>query len=333
MEKLPGRVFSDVRTSMSWDSKVELVKTLCTVLSRLFEQQLSGIGNLYPESKDIGPIVLMSFFWDKHLAQDVSQGPFSSSYDWLNAIIQFTINDTASILSHPTDPDNEDNEDNEDEHELAEETQALANRLLVLLPRIFPPSAGAPHETTILHHDDLSSQNLLVNSFGQLSGIVDWECVSSVPLWRACTLPSFLTGCSRDEQPDPEKYGKGEQGNPNELYFEHFQEWQTTRLRAVFIDEMDRVRPEWMSISRQSLLKNDFFTALIQCSSELCQKCVGKWIDQVEGGTDDELRGAPWVGYHTGGKPQVTTVRGASVAPPLAPQSHQTCTCHFCQLK
>ena len=46
----------------------------------------------------------------------------------------------------------------------------------------------------MLYYDDLSWHNVLVDSAGCLSGIVDRECVSTMPLRKTCQLPHFLVG-------------------------------------------------------------------------------------------------------------------------------------------
>lgn len=49
-------------------------------------------------------------------------------------------------------------------------------------------------------------QNILVDEAGEITAIIDWECVSAVPLWRACQLPECLNSQTRDEQPKKEEY-------------------------------------------------------------------------------------------------------------------------------
>ncbi|TFY73061.1 hypothetical protein EWM64_g10950, partial [Hericium alpestre] len=144
-------------------------------------------------------------------------------------------------------------------------------------------------------------------------GLVDWECVSALPLWRACTLPWFLIGRHRAERPNPETYGRAEdedeptdegeggnrdgegtgdrRGRPNALYFEHLLEWEQTQLRAVFLDEMERVQPEWVGVHRAGVLRNDFYAAVMQCDDELSRRRVRQWVDRVEAMADEELQG------------------------------------------
>jgi len=50
-------------------------------------------------------------------------------------------------------------------------------------------------------------QNILVvDNGGKISGVIDWECVSAPPLWKACQLPEILGGIIRSEE--PQRYGQ-----------------------------------------------------------------------------------------------------------------------------
>lgn len=86
----------------------------------------------------------MIFFWGDHINQEVSRGPFMNSQDWSRARLALVINDQITTRQISDDTD-------ETEH--AERIQDIAERLLLMLPRVFPTS---PHtERTILFHHDL----------------------------------------------------------------------------------------------------------------------------------------------------------------------------------
>lgn len=62
-----------------------------------------------------------------------------------------------------------------------------------------------------------------------LTGIIDWECIHTVPHWAACQIPKFLASDSnRDVCPMPEKYSKDVQDDGSvvidDLSFEHVDE-------------------------------------------------------------------------------------------------------------
>ncbi|VDC00614.1 unnamed protein product [Peniophora sp. CBMAI 1063] len=299
MENMHGGPLEDCWEGMEWEAKVALMKTLVGVLGKLYGHPLEGIGNIYPTphsstisaTATIGPIVSTMFFWDDHYELDVPRGPFRCSHDWLRALLQFTLNNCAKTLAQRAAEDDPDPDD-EDEREEALLTQALVKRLVRLLPRIFPLPGADSVEPTALRHDDLTCHNLLADGAGQLTGIVDWECVSALPLWCVCTLPQFLRGRTRTEQPYEATYMRDEDGRITELYAEHVLEWERTQFRAVLLEEMEHVQPEWVRMYKDpaNALKRDFYEAVISCEIELYRRRVGEWVGQVERMSDEEIR-------------------------------------------
>ncbi|ETS83423.1 hypothetical protein PFICI_05299 [Pestalotiopsis fici W106-1] len=63
-------------------------------------------------------------------------------------------------------------------------------------------------EQTMLWHDNLSTDNILVNvETGQLTGILDWDSVSCLPVYLACDMPALLhEGNHRPQEPQVEDY-------------------------------------------------------------------------------------------------------------------------------
>jgi Ser/Thr protein kinase RdoA (MazF antagonist) len=98
----------------------------------------------------------------------------------------------------------------EDLEEL-EDTMFIISRLRSRLDQFFLINNQRP-EPTMLFHDDLSRHNILVDENGLLTGVVDWECVSFLPLWIACQLPPFLQGKPLDEEPIKSTYQHDENG-------------------------------------------------------------------------------------------------------------------------
>lgn len=93
----------------------------------------------------------------------------------------------------------------EEDEEDAVYALALAHRLLDLLLKIFPPVESHPEQSVILH-EDLSPSNILINEQGEITVLLDWECVSAMPLWMATTIPKFLRGSDREEEPKRQDY-------------------------------------------------------------------------------------------------------------------------------
>ena len=145
----------------------------------------------------------------------------------------------------------------------------------------------------MLFHDDLSMQNTMVDDDGQLTTVIDWECVSAMPLWRACQVPALLDQRAREEKPDKETYAadsddsdaKDHEALDNEgmtdLYWEHVLEYEMTQLRKLFLTEMQKKQPEWVAIMRDNGLKADFEMAVRKCDSGMAFKRIKRWIDAL----------------------------------------------------
>lgn len=290
MERMPGEALETAWEAMSWESRQTLVERIVELLARLFEQRFSGIGNLYlkdgagvqkAQSWDevsIGPIVSMFFFWGDRLHRSLPRGPFRSSQKWLSARLDLLAGDAASMLAKAAD---------EDDLEDAAALDLVVKRLQALLPRMFPVLSGdMPAEATALHHDDLSWHNILVDRQGTLTAVIDWECVSVLPLWHVCRLPSFLDGPDRHDRPLPEHYFRDEEtGAPCTLYSEHLREHEKTRLRGTFWRAMERRSPGWVVEHERAGGKADFELAVSACDG-LGRRTVSKWLDRVEAGDE-----------------------------------------------
>jgi hypothetical protein len=171
--------------------------------------------------------------------------------------------------------------DDEDEIEDAERTLDVVARLKVVVDKIFPAGQGQQgDEASLFLHDDLSNHNILVDDDGALTGVLDWECVSAVPRWKACSFPSFLEGKSRDVKPKESTYQVVD-GEPCDLYWEHLLEYELMNLRKVFLDEMARLEPGWMEVFNESQLKRDLDDAVLNCDSELSARDIRYWSDDV----------------------------------------------------
>ena len=211
MEHLSGSKLEEQWRSMTWSSKELLVRKVVALLAQLFQQRFPTIGNLYMNNHQQfrqGQNVEFVFFWENHLEFEVARGPFSSSEEWLRASLDVQL----QAMDHPADvmPGPYDDSDEEEAHDASRRRATwkkdLGQRLIKLLPTILP--ADEPQIFT-LHHHDLHADNIFVDANHELSGIIDWECMPTVPLWVACEIPKFLqTLRDRDIAPDPNSYSK-----------------------------------------------------------------------------------------------------------------------------
>lgn len=159
----------------------------------------------------------------------------------------------------------------------------IVNRLKGLLDRIFSQEAD-DSEPSILFHDDTSFHNVLVDESGTLTGLVDWECVSALPLWRACYYPAFLIGPPRPLEPDISRYKRQSNGEPSDLYWEHLKEHQQTLLRAFFLSQMRELEQQWVDVFNSSQVKRHFDTAVQNCDNEFIARRITKWMDDLDTG-------------------------------------------------
>ncbi|KAF7117345.1 hypothetical protein CNMCM5793_006094 [Aspergillus hiratsukae] len=234
---------------------------------------------------DVGRIVSMHFFWGSHIHQDIYRGPFRSSKDWITARLTLSENAQRSNLAkYPAGVDLD--SDGEDEVHDAKRTLQIIDKLKSLLPLVFPTNDNNP-EPSMIFHDDLSRHNIIVSEGGKLTGVIDWECCSALPLWKACDYPSFLEGKERREKPDIGRYYHDANGEPDELYWEHLLEHERTIFRDLFIGDMKRVEPGWVEVFDKSEIQRDFDYAVLSCDSSFLSRPITKWIVDVTAGKDN----------------------------------------------
>ncbi|KAH6615248.1 hypothetical protein C7974DRAFT_403557 [Boeremia exigua] len=311
--------------SMSWLEKELLVRRIVLGLVQLFGKRFSRMGSLYKTAdlQRLGPtyaaeaivldcghdcfsldnefclgsVIQMPFFWGNNLKLDVDRGPFSSSQDWLRTVLRLhslAVDDPVAVMS---DSDNDSDSDNSDDKPDPENTPAAikhrVQRLMDLLPATFP--ADGP-EAFVLHHHDLHAKNIFMGDDHELSGIIDWECISTVPLWAACEFPKFLqTELNRHVCPDPDKYMKEvlDDGTEelNVMYYEHLVEYEKTRLRVFFLEQMQRECPEWVEVYQNSKLKATFEEVVAALNDKSNASIIDEWLDTME-----EHGAAPGIG-------------------------------------
>jgi len=215
------------------------------------------------------------------------------------------VNSGKDMLRPDLDDDDDVSEvDSEDEDRIydAEKIKCLVEKLRVMLDRVFPGSktteADEEQEASILFHDDLNFHNVLVDDSGNITAVIDWECVSTLPLWRACQLPSFLGDQDRLERPNRQDYGEATESDLENderaeddhldsegmgiVYWEHLLEWEQTQLRQIFLEEMGTIEPRWLEEHKHGIDKAEFEQAILYCDDN--HSAVAKWIEQYEKG-------------------------------------------------
>lgn len=296
MELMPGvSAYKQWRTLTTFQ-KVAIMERVAELQAKIFRCSFSGIGTLTLGEHELhqkerpGNFVSGFFFWGNHFDYDIARGPFRSSHDWLASYLEIIIKDQSAAKMAA-----EDEEDEED----AAFALALAKRLVDLLPKIFSPLQNPPERSVILH-DDLSLSNILVNKEGDITAVIDWECVSAMPLWMATKMPRFLEGSIREEEPKRQDYadesnnGSDAAGDSeddeldnegkNGLYWIHLMEYEKTQLRRVYNARMRQLREGWDAEVEDGALREDFVGAVARCSQGFYLKKIGQWISAIENG-------------------------------------------------
>ncbi|KAJ5783159.1 hypothetical protein N7457_004933 [Penicillium paradoxum] len=327
MTKMPGKPLAKMWASLSPIQKSRLVKNIAGYFACLFQHQLRGIGNIHrtpigaenatsseqttplchssklgetdssdtPEDKsttnpvpDVDRIVSMNFIWSSKVHRDVNRGPFHSAHDWIQALLD--LNEHACWTTLANAPNSFLEEYDEDEIYRATKAQEAIQMLRPLIPEIFPPRDPSDDpEPSVMLHKDLHWCNILLNDDGEISAILDWEFVSAVPLWRACNHPLLLQCPEYYDQPSVEDYAQDEDGKVEELYWVHLARYESTLLRKIFLEEMEKLEPKWVEIHNSTQLQREFLYAMIDCQPDRYVDEIGEWVEKLtkerEGGS------------------------------------------------
>ena len=306
MELMPGRPAYYRWRKMTMAKKQMLVARVAD-----FQAQLSRCGNVGEGFRGIGTlgshggddlddnsgspgpgqIVAAVFFSGAHYHYPIPRGPFRSSHDWLQAYLNIIIKEHTTMLGET---------DDQDDRDYAEAALRVARKLLRVLHKILP-SLVYPTERTVLWHDDLSLMNIMVDDNDKISAVIDWECVSTMPIWVTSQMPEFLRGADREGMPDRNRYtdvsdGSNDstsEGNANledsvdnegktELYWIHLMEYEQTQLRKVYSSRMRQLRPSWDLEVLEGAFKVDFLGAVSRCGAGFYLKRIEQWVDAVD---------------------------------------------------
>ncbi|KAK3391237.1 phosphotransferase enzyme family-domain-containing protein [Podospora didyma] len=314
MDLMPGKPAYYRWRRMPMGQKEILTARVADFQAQLFRcgnltEGFRSIGTLGASSEDVqhdptsstpepGQIVSPVFFSGSHYHYTVQRGPFKSSHDWLRAYLNIIIKEHTTVLAS--------NSGTDDDREYAEGVLRVARKLLRLLHKIFPAFVHPP-ERTVLWHDNLSLRNILVDDSGRITGVVDWQCLSTVPRWVASQMPEFLRGAARDKMPDRNRYtdvgneahggSDGSDGassygpgledsldneGKTELYWIHLMEYEQTQLRKVYAARMRQRRPDWDNEVVDGTLKADFFGAVSRCGAGFYLRRIEQWVDALD---------------------------------------------------
>jgi hypothetical protein len=92
------------------------------------------------------------------------------------------------------------------------------------------------------------------------------------------------------EKPNPDQYAKDKNGEVTEVFEKHLREWEFTKLRTVFLEEIRILNPEWFDVWSTSHFCIDFYLAVQNCDNSWCFRRLNRWLDSgLEGSLRDIL--------------------------------------------
>lgn len=299
MEFMPGQTAYNRWRKLSMAQKVFFTQRVAEFQGQLFRHNFPavsfrGIGTLdsgaEQEGASPGCFINADFFIGDRIKCDVPRGPFRSSHDWLRGCLDVSYREGETLLTVAED---------EDDRKEAEQGLEAARRLRDVLPRIFP-SIQDPPERTALYHHDLNLAHMLIDEQGNITAVLDWECVSALPLWQTARVPEFISGSTREAEPERDIYPNEDPVDPttaseapedpdgldnegkNMLYWIHLLEYDQTVLRKIYHDKMRSLWPDWDLQIAESQLKRDFYYAVSVCPNIFFDQKIIKWVDKIE---------------------------------------------------
>ncbi|KAG0131796.1 kinase-like domain-containing protein [Tuber indicum] len=256
MEKIPGVCLGEVWRDLSLERKTIVIERLGQLMKELrMKCRFDAVGSLYQRAElseadlkvavatdnsnfVIGPIVNSFIFAGKRkplIKRD--RGPYHSDREYLLALMKVELEDKKLLLKQISDKraagvqkahsDDEYSESDEDLAEDVPEIEDTIQRLQGILTSLF--SNNMQTKEFVLCHHDLNRSNIMVDRTTlEITGIIDWESITTVPAWED-TYPHMLQGEDMEEQPEPLAFG-----DTDECRVESWEEWEMTKLRKVF---------------------------------------------------------------------------------------------------
>lgn len=298
MEMLPGKPLRDVWRKLSFAQKQNLTTKVASYQVQLFDRvnRFCEAGSLYssetPERPfKVGPIVDRAFIDGNHVSKKPKRrGPYKTASHMLTDLIQALKASWKEAAKQP-------NMDDGDKRDVQSGFDLVA-KLTEMLPQLIPASEESIQET-ILWHWDLDVQNILLDEECNITGIIDWECCSFMPLWQAQSYPRFIDGCYRLEKPGKDGYGDAEpddeDDNPpgfnnegkNCIYWEHMDDWEKTMLRFIYDGYMQKQFPSWWWTKRKEQQRMlDLQDAIDRGTEVYYHGRINRWLREVKEGKD-----------------------------------------------
>ncbi|KAI0783669.1 hypothetical protein C8Q75DRAFT_782852 [Abortiporus biennis] len=196
MEKIPGVALDTVFGTLSQPQQTAIVAQLAKYMFELFQHRFPTIGSITRQDDSseefaIGPIVTRPFYIDGRSKQPLHRGPFNSAKSYYLACAQRELDCCRVLFTQDSSlPGYQRN---------LEDVQLQVERCVGLLHDLITRCQGlddddkemAPFSLDI---HDIGLKNILVSrdDMAKIVAIVDWQFLSTKPLWSCARLPSWL---------------------------------------------------------------------------------------------------------------------------------------------
>ena len=188
--------FQPLQLCRSPDGAAQLEK-MAHETEKQFQCQPALTSNSSKEDWAIGQLHDGVFIIRNRIYLPSDRGPYPDQVEWLRGLIHLQIE---WIKKGDVEIDEEYPDDFREE---APAMMSLCHEYLEVLPKLF--SDEEERQSYVLNHSDLNLANILVDpETFDITGIIDWEMVNVVPLWRAVDYPVFMQDIEpMDEQEPP----------------------------------------------------------------------------------------------------------------------------------
>ena len=160
----------------------------------------------------VGPIVAPFYFKERHLHTPSNRGPYLTSQEYMRekTDLESSYKSDEIELFKSTRVEEVLDELEEDFLEDCDSILDLCKGYLEALPTIFPAQDSLAEGPFVPCHEDLNQGNILVDPENfAITGIIDWEMISIVPLWQARSFPKLFNGI---DPADSVMFGESDKG-------------------------------------------------------------------------------------------------------------------------
>lgn len=270
IENLDGKTYRDAKASMSQPMKENLHRTIAEWVDQLSKLRFDRIGSLYREwdsgkpnhlDFQLGPVTSDHFLGPWRTQKDVFRGPFRNEAHFYRSIVELSLRDVLDprqldLAKRAWDVEKglafvsmqEDGVESQEpttvySDEAAFKPSGVQNAcysVLDLLPSI-DDKLAEQQRSYVLHHFDITQNNVLVDDTGLAVALLDWENLITESLSQIDPWPSIV---------DPTRYELPElplqcNGPKPEWYLSALEDYDTRLAADAFTSHLRELKSSW----------------------------------------------------------------------------------------